>query len=67
VRTTTGHSDNVRSVAFSWHGTRIVSGSDDGLVKIWDVATGVEVRCCVVLHRSKSRLLFREEGLIIGG
>jgi WD40 repeat protein len=33
----------VRSVAFSRDGKRIVSGSDDNLVKIWNTETGVEV------------------------
>ena len=30
------HSDNVTSVAFSPDGTKIVSGSDDGTIKVWD-------------------------------
>ncbi|KAJ1488452.1 quinon protein alcohol dehydrogenase-like superfamily [Baffinella frigidus] len=38
-----GHSCEVFSVAFSSDGTRVVSGSVDGLVKIWDAATGAEV------------------------
>jgi WD40 repeat protein len=38
-----GHSDMVRSVAFSPDGTRVVSGSDDKLVKIWSSETGAEV------------------------
>ena len=44
VRVLRGHSDDVRSVAFSRDGKWVVSGSDDHLVKIWDVATGAEVR-----------------------
>ena len=43
MRTLTGHSDFVRSVAFSRDGTRIVSGSYDDLVMIWDTETGVQV------------------------
>ena len=35
-----GHSDSVRSVAFSSDGSRIVSGSADETVKIWNAATG---------------------------
>ena len=31
------HSDLIRSVAFSPDGTKIVSGSDDGTIKGWDL------------------------------
>ena len=48
MRTLTGHnSGRVLSVAFSPDGTRVVSGSADELVKIWDTATGAEVRSVV--------------------
>ena len=30
------HSDWIRSVAFSPDGTKIVSGSDDKTIKVWD-------------------------------
>jgi WD40 repeat protein len=43
MRTLTGHTGWVQSVAFSRDGTRVVSGSRDNLVKIWNVETGVEV------------------------
>jgi len=38
-----GHSSRVNSVVFSRDGKRIVSGSDDNLVKIWNIETGAEV------------------------
>ena len=44
MRVIRGHSGPVYSVAFSPDGKWIVSGSGDKLVKIWDAATGVEVR-----------------------
>ena len=31
------HSDYIRSVAFSPDGTKIVSGSDDKTIKVWDM------------------------------
>ena len=33
---TNAHSDCIRSVAFSPDGTKIVSGSDDETIKVWD-------------------------------
>ncbi|KAJ2924132.1 hypothetical protein H1R20_g12960, partial [Candolleomyces eurysporus] len=36
----TGHSDYVRSVAFSPDGKYIVSGSDDNTIRLWDAHTG---------------------------
>ena len=43
VRTLAGHSHYVTSVAISADGKRVVSGSMDETVKIWDVETGTEV------------------------
>ena len=43
MHTLVGHSRLVRSVAFSRDGKRIISGSHDHLVKIWNVETGTEV------------------------
>ena len=38
-----GHGDVVWSAAFSPNGKRIVSGSADGTIKMWDAATGTEI------------------------
>ena len=44
VRAFGGHTDDVRSVAVSPDGTRLVSGGDDKTVKLWDVAAGQALR-----------------------
>eukprot|EP01044_Picomonas_judraskeda_P043461 COSAG03_NODE_22869_length_286_cov_0.588235_1_plen_61_part_01 len=35
-----GHSDDVNSASFSPDGTKVVSGSRDQTVRIWDAVTG---------------------------
>ena len=40
LQTLEGHTDWVRSVAFSHDGRRLASGSDDDTVRIWDTETG---------------------------
>ena len=36
IEKTNAHSDCINSVAFSPDGTKIVSGSDDETIKVWD-------------------------------
>jgi WD40 repeat protein len=38
-----GHADEVKSVVITPDGKRAISGSKDGTVKVWDIATGKEV------------------------
>jgi WD40 repeat protein len=45
----TGHKNKIYAVVFSPDGKTIVSGGQDGLVKIWDLATGREVKNLVVV------------------
>jgi len=44
VQTLTGHTAGVNSVAFSSDGQRIVSGSRDKTLKIWDANSGQELQ-----------------------
>ena len=39
-QTLEGHSDSVTSVVFSPDGSKVASGSGDGTVRVWNVATG---------------------------
>ena len=38
-----GHDDNVVSVAFSPDGSKVVSGSSDETIRVWDASTGAEM------------------------
>ena len=44
IRTLEGHSVNVTSVVVSADGRRVVSASEDGTLKVWDLETGRELR-----------------------
>lgn len=39
-----GHQNNVQAAAFSLDGRYLATGSEDKTVKLWDVATGTEIR-----------------------
>jgi len=43
IRTFSGHSDRVTSVAFSPDGRQVLSGSYDNTTRIWDISTGKEI------------------------
>jgi hypothetical protein len=43
LRPLTGHTGWVRAVAVSGDGSRVYSGGDDGVVRVWDAATGQPV------------------------
>jgi WD40 repeat protein len=40
----TGHRSSINVIALTPDGKQIVSGADDGILKVWDVATGKELR-----------------------
>jgi WD40 repeat protein/tRNA A-37 threonylcarbamoyl transferase component Bud32 len=46
-RTLSGHADKVTAVAFSADRGLLVAGAKDGAVKVWELATGLEVRSLV--------------------
>ena len=58
-----GHSASVRSLAFHPMGHRLVSGSDDGAIKVWDTASGQESISMNIFVREPIRsLLFSFSG-----
>jgi WD40 repeat protein len=45
--------DGVHSVAFSPDGKRIISGSSDNMIRVWDAETGREIRTLQTRHHSR--------------
>jgi WD40 repeat protein/tRNA A-37 threonylcarbamoyl transferase component Bud32 len=63
-----GHTCMVGSVAFSPDGTRLVSGSHrDGIVKVWDAATGQEALSIESRTNKEWRVAFSPDGQRIAG
>ncbi len=57
-----GHSGAVRSARFNPEGTRIVSGSDDCTVKLWDATSGRELRTFRGHLRGVNSVCFSPDG-----
>jgi WD40 repeat protein len=57
-----GHSSSVKSVAFSPDGRYALSGSDDKTIKLWDVATGRQIRTFTGHTRWVSSVAFSPDG-----
>ena len=64
LRTLEGHTGEVNSVALSADGSRVVSGSSDKTVRLWDTATG---ECLRTLGGTQCDLGGAERGRVSGG
>ena len=49
----TGHDASIHAASFSPDGTKLVTGSEDGTVKLWDVATGHTLATLMVWKEKK--------------
>jgi len=58
----TGHEDKVTSVAFSPDGKTVLSGSDDNTLKLWEVATGREIRTLTGHGNDVNSVAFSPDG-----
>ncbi|NUQ61676.1 MAG: hypothetical protein HUU20_04255 [Pirellulales bacterium] len=57
-----GHDDPVTTVAYSPDGRRIASGSSDSAVRVWDAASGAELRCLQGHEYSVESVAFSSDG-----
>ncbi|TBR57420.1 hypothetical protein B4U84_15530 [Westiellopsis prolifica IICB1] len=62
AKTFKGHSDLVRSVAFSPDGKTLASGSYDSTIKIWNVTTGQEITTLKGHSNSVNSVAFSPDG-----
>lgn len=61
----TGHSNYVQSTAFSINGKLIATGGLDGMIKIWETESGLEVRSIKATNYGIYSLSFSPDSLII--
>ncbi len=57
-----GHTDTVRSLTFTPDGRLLVSAGDDKTIRLWDPATGQEVRALSGHEKGVSRVVCSPDG-----
>jgi WD40 repeat protein len=62
IRTLTGHSDYVNSVAYSPDGTMLASASSDHTVKLWNAKTGQLMATCAGHSKAVKSVAFAPNG-----
>ena len=65
IATLEGHTDDVNSVAFSSDETTLASGSADGTIKLWDVATRTNIATLEGYTLSVRSVTFSPDGTVL--
>ena len=65
IATLTGHTDRVHSIAFTRDGSTLVTGSYDGTVRLWDVATRRQIGTPLNGHGQVNSVAFSPDGKIL--
>ena len=63
IRTFTGHTGSINSVAFSPDGKQILSNSTDGTIRLWEVSSGKEIAQFISFSGSDTQLASTTRGL----
>lgn len=63
IRRLSGHANAVRTAAYSPDATRIISGSDDGTVRMHSVSTGALIRAYSIGHGAVNALAYSPDGV----
>ena len=65
VRTLAGHTSQVRDAVFSRNGSLLASAGADKTVRLWDVATGAEVRAFIGHSAGVNGVAFSPDGSLL--
>ncbi len=65
IATLTGHTDRVHSIAFTRDGSTLVTGSYDGTVRLWDLATRRQIGAPLNGHGQVNSVAFSPDGKIL--